>query len=91
MDVLELDITQMNDLEIKGTLHGFIEKAKNRTQLMRFIEAFNSAFDDDTVFWSDYTPEQKAEIEEAIEESYHPENWVSHEDVMKKYAQWLKK
>ncbi len=91
MNVLELDITQMNDLEIKGALHGFIEKAKNRKQLLRFMEALTSTLDEDASFWKDYSPEQRGEIEEAIEESYQPENWVSHEEVMQKYAQWLKK
>ncbi len=91
MNVLELDITQMNDLEIKGALHGFIEKAKNRKQLLRFMEALTNTLDDDTAFWQDYSPEQRVEIEEAIEESYQPENWVPHEEVMQKYAQWLKK
>ena len=56
---------------------------------MRFVEALRHTVDEDTLFWKDYTPEQKAEIETAIEESYNPENWISHEEVMKKY-EWLK-
>lgn len=38
----------------------------------------------------DYTPEQKAEIGTAIEESYNPKNWIAHEEVLKKY-EWLKR
>ena len=86
MRVLELDVNQMNDLEIKGILHDFIEKAENREQLIRYVEALKEA--DDASFWQDYTLEQKAEIENAIEESYEPENWVSHEKVMSRYAMW---
>ena len=43
MRALELDINQMNDLEIKGILHGFIEKAENREQLIRYVEALAAA------------------------------------------------
>ena len=86
MRVLELDVNQMNDLEIKGILHDFIEKAENREQLIRYVEALKEA--DDASFWQDYTLEQKAEIENAIEESYEPENWVSHEKAMSRYAMW---
>ena len=90
MRVLELDVNQMNDLEIKGILHDFIEKAENREQLIRYVEALKESADEDALFWQDYTPEQRTEIEDAIEESYKPENWVSHEEVMQKYAKWLK-
>jgi hypothetical protein len=30
------------------------------------------------------SPEQEAELAVAIKESYNPENWVAHEDVMKR-------
>ena len=86
MRVLELDVNQMNDLEIKGILHDFIAKAENREQLIRYVEALKEA--DDASFWQNYTLEQKAEIENAIEESYEPENWVSHEKVMSRYSMW---
>ena len=85
MNALELNIDNINDLEIKGILHGYIEKAKNRKQLLRFFEAIRHTADEDALFWKDYTAEQKAEIETAIEESYNPENWIAHEEVMGKY------
>jgi hypothetical protein len=91
MNAQSLDIEKMNDLELKGMLHGFIEKAKNRKQLLRVFEALQFSTDEDALFWKDYTVEQKAEIEQAIEESYDPKNWVSHDEVMKKYEKWLRK
>ena len=36
------------------------------------------------------TPEQEAELELAIEETYHEENLVDHDVVMKRYEKWLK-
>jgi hypothetical protein len=35
------------------------------------------------------TPEQEAELRIAIEETYHEENLVDHEVVMKRYERWL--
>ena len=43
------------------------------------------------VFWKQYTQEQRAEIKLSIKESFKPENWVSHEEVMSKYAKYNKK
>ena len=35
------------------------------------------------------TPEQEAELAEAIEETYHEENLISHEEALKELSQWL--
>ena len=91
MTIQNLDIGKMSNLELKGMLHGFIEKVKNRKQLLRVFEALQRCDDEDTLFWKDYSDEQRAEIEQAIEESYDPENGVPHEEVMEKYAKWLRK
>jgi hypothetical protein len=40
---------------------------------------------------SELSSEQEAELAVAIEESYNPDNWVAHEDVMKRVDQWLKR
>lgn len=44
-----------------------------------------------TITDSKLSPEQEAELAVAIEESYNPENWVAHEDVMNRVDQWLKR
>ena len=38
----------------------------------------------------DLTDEQMLELELAVEETYHEENLVDHEIVMKRYDKWLK-
>lgn len=91
MTTQSLDIGKMSNLELKGMLHGFIEKAKNRKQLLCVLGALQRCADEDTLFWKEYSDEQRSEIEQAIEESYDLENWVSHEEVMDKYAIWLRK
>lgn len=90
-------IGSLNELELKGYLMGLIERAKDRSQLLLFAEAVADVSEDteadeagEAAFWSRYSPEQQADLEKSFEESYDPTQWVAHEDVMKKYAQWLK-
>ena len=94
MSVLVNNITSFNELELKGYLIGIIERAKDRAQLLRFVQAVEDVSEDSeaevTEFWRRYSPEQRAELEKSYEESYDPSKWVAHEDVMKKYEQWLK-
>ena len=88
------NITSFNELELKGYLIGIIERAKDRGQLLRFVQAVAEVSEDndedEAIFWSRYSPEQRADLEKSFEESYDPASWVAPEDVMKKYAQWLK-
>ncbi len=37
------------------------------------------------------TPEQEIELADAIEETYHAENLVSHEEALKELSRWLPK
>ena len=94
MSALVNNITSFNELELKGYLIGIIERAKDRAQLLRFVQAVEDVSEDSedevTEFWRRYSPEQRAELEKSYEESYDPSKWVAHEDVMKKYEQWLK-
>ena len=91
MKALEVDITTLNDFEIKGILLSLIGKA-NRKQLVRFFEALKTESqsantDVDTPYA--LSPEQEAELAEAIEETYHAENLISHEEAMRKLSRWF--
>ncbi len=94
MDIAVKNIGSFNELELKGYLIGMIERAKDRAQLLRFVQAVEEVFEDtkeeEAAFWSRYSPEQRLELEKSFEESYDPSKWVTHEEVMKKYEQWLK-
>ena len=37
------------------------------------------------------TPEQELELANAIEETYHAENLISHEEALKELSRWLTK
>ena len=92
MKVLEMNIMDMNDLEIKGILYDVIQKTRSRQDLLRYFDAFiDVEIEKKTEFWEQYTPEQRAELDRSYEESFNPDNWVSHEEVMAKYSKWSKK
>ena len=95
MSVAAKKISAYNELELKGYLISLIERAKDRSQLLLFVEAVNDIFEnnieeDEATFWSRYTPEQRIELEQAFEESHASKEWISHEDMKKKHEKWLK-
>ena len=40
-------------------------------------------------WWDELTPEQQAELQLAIDESYDESNWVSEEDAQAMIQSWL--
>lgn len=94
MKVAEVDFSSLNADELRGMLLRLITKAKNKAQLIRIIERVEEVIEDETedaeIFWNRFTPEQRKELEKSFEESYNPENWISHDDMRKKHAKWLK-
>ena len=95
MKAAELDITALDATELKKFLQKLIQKAKSKGQLIRIIERVEEVFEEDAedadIFWSRFTPEQRAELEQSFEDSYNPDNWIAHENMLKKHAKWLQK
>ena len=95
MKAAELDVTALDATELKKILQKLIQKAKSKGQLIRIIERVEEVFEEDAedadIFWSRFTPEQRAELEQSFEDSYNPDNWIAHEDMLKKHAKWLQK
>ena len=56
-------ISSYNELELKGYLLSMIERAQDRSQLLRVVEAVKDIFEDDVVqksdWWDDLTLEQQ--------------------------------
>jgi hypothetical protein len=46
MDILVKNIASFNELELKGYLIGIIERAKDRAQLLRFVQAIEEVTED---------------------------------------------
>lgn len=83
----------MSHLEvIRDQFHDLIDRVQDEAVLVRYLGAISSEIrGESTDFWNDLTPEQQKDILEAIEESKDPANWISHEDVKRKYDKWLTK
>ena len=90
MTISTLDVNSLKDSEIKDFLHSFIDKAKNRKQLIRYVEALKQTVDGDVLFGEDYMPELKAQIEMALQKSFKPKKEVDMDAVMQKYAKGKK-
>ena len=93
MNIADLNITEMNDLELRGALHFFIEKVKNRLQLEQLAELIRPVIekeeDEETDWWDDLTAEQQADLVTSIGETEDPKKLTSHEEVLKMSRQWL--
>ena len=93
MEISELNISEMNDLELKGILHSWLEKVKNRLQLEQIAEFMRPSIEvdieEEAIFWSRYTPEQRIELEQAFEESLDATTGIEHEVMKQKHTKWL--
>lgn len=71
----------MSVLELKGELLDMVSGVNNESILLRLKTAFKQVTETDSDKYAEYllTPEQEIELAEAIEETYHEENLVSHE------------
>ena len=93
MEMLRRNIAGMNELEMKGFIFDFIQKADGK-KLQRYAEVVEYMdFDEDIedVETSNYnlTPEQEAELMISVAECDDPKNLISHEDAVKEIESWL--
>ena len=79
----------MSVLELKGELLDRVSSIKSEQLLLRLKQAFKQVTTSD-ILDSDFalTSEQELELAEAIEETYHEENLVSHEVALKELSRW---
>ena len=82
----------MNVLELKGELLDMLSAVNNEQILLRLKQAFRQVTEEE-LYDNDFalTADQEKELAEAIEETYHEENLVSHKDALKELSRWLKK
>jgi len=85
----------MSVLELKGKVLEMVSLLENEEDLRRILmtleEIMAEHFEDDSDGWSDLTPEQQADLELAIEESFDSKHWASSEEVAQKLARWSNK
>ncbi len=81
----------MNTLELKGGLFEMIAQVDNKKVLQRLYKVVAEILQETWAEEHDLTPEQEAKLNQDIEDSFIPENLVSHEESMKIMARWLDK
>ena len=78
----------MSTAQLKNDLHRLIVETDEPTVLAMVIAYFKKLRQEDEL--DGLTAEQYAELQLAIEETYHEENLVDHDIVMQRYDKWLK-
>ena len=81
----------MNTLELKGGILNMISRVEDEAVLRQLYQAITEIITETWGEIPDLTPEQEAELTQAIEESYDSDNLVDHEVVMKNMARWAKR
>lgn len=93
MAITELNMSEMNDLELRGALYLLIGKVKNRLQLEQITTLIRPVIeeieDEENDWWDELTAEQQADLTTSIGETEDPKKWTSNEDVLKMSRQWL--
>ena len=80
----------MSQLEaIKHEFHNLIDRVDDETVLTRYFATISSEISGETTdFWDDITPEEQAEILEAVNQTNDPSKLISHEEATKRHAPW---
>lgn len=82
----------MNALELKGGMMEQIFKIQDKSsleELYDLIAEFVAQRGEKDV-WEQIPASEKAEIEQAYEESLDESNLISNDEMLKKYGKWLK-
>jgi hypothetical protein len=91
MNLTKININKATDNELKAMAFSLIENAKNRFQLLQYIEAVNGVYKTYEETEYNLTPEQEAQLIKDIEETYDDENLISHEAATEELKRWLPK
>lgn len=81
----------MNTLELKGGIFEMIAQVDNKEVLQRLYKIVAEILHETWAEDQELTPAQEAKLSKEIEESFNPENLISHEESMKIMARWLSK
>lgn len=78
----------MNTLELKGSIFEMLAHIENEQDLYSIHDYLYELInhDADNNFWNVYSPEQKADLMQAFDESFDSDNWIEHEDVIKHFC-----
>jgi hypothetical protein len=80
----------MNTLELKKNFHLLIDSIDNENLLISFYDLIKRrSLTKEGQLWNRLTNKEQEELLSALEESEHPENLISHEEMVAKHKKWL--
>jgi len=80
----------MNTLELKKNFHLLIDSIDNENLLVSFYDLIKERTSvKEGQLWSRLSSKEQEELLSALEESEHPENLISHEEMVTKHKKWL--
>ncbi|MBN1199762.1 MAG: hypothetical protein JXA23_10455 [Bacteroidales bacterium] len=80
----------MTTLEIKNNFHLLIDSIENENLLRKFYELMlRKRALKDGILWNKLSDEERDELLLANEESENPDHLISHDEIKKKYSEWL--
>ena len=82
------NLIKMSTAQLKNDLHRLTVETDEPSVLEMVIAYFKKLRHEEEL--DGLTVEQHAELQLAVEETYHEENLVDNEVVMKRYEKWLK-
>jgi predicted transcriptional regulator len=87
----------MSVLELKGNILQLLARLENRNHLAKLQEIATQFVQEEEISaqdidgYEDLTPEQQADLMEAIVETYDETKLIPHEEVLKRFDRWLTK
>ncbi len=79
-------------MKIKDDFHSLIEKIEDEEVLKGYFELIQRLNNSQTgKLWDSLSPAERDELIVSYEESFTPDNLVSHDEVKKKHDKWLRK
>jgi len=79
-------------MRTKEDFHNLIDKIEDEAVLEGYFKLIQRLNNNQTgELWNDLSPEEKDELLLSYEESFDPNNLISHEEVKKHHDKWLKK
>jgi hypothetical protein len=80
----------MTAIELKNNFHHLIDSIDNESVLQQFYELMlQKRTLKDGKLWNKLSKAETEELLMANEESENPDNLIPHEDIKKKYTEWL--
>ncbi len=81
----------MGTLELKKEIHSLVENINDDERLSMLYDLMLTLNAQTGSLRDTLTDDEGKELDDAVQESKSPENWISHDQVREDYKKWLSK